>query len=334
MAPITSERSLLRYAGYSYDTHSGLYYLQRRYYDAILRQFLSRDPLKSDGAESPYQYCAGNPVAGTDPWGLYVTASGGRTNTWFRFPAGDVKVVPWGPGGFGNLTVAQQLEAEHAAQLKRWGGSLGAGARRSPAVSAAELALNVGLGVNAREDLTDLGIWLSAMVGDAVGEAMTNGAHHSRYENGPGFGMQFAGTARMLGDIGEGQLRLLPYEMAVWMPAVGAIYGGTGVAARAGSSTSPIAISEARLAHVYERHAVGGPARFAGKSKFNPGEDIVGLIRLGARQPTVRQANGRYLRTFDVGRTIGIDRNTGQSTSIMTIITDGDNLWTAFPGRP
>jgi len=86
MAPITEDRSLLRYAGYVYDAHSELYYLQRRYYDAILRQFLSRDPLKSDGPESPYQYCRGNPVAGTDPWGLYVTASGGRTNTEFYVP--------------------------------------------------------------------------------------------------------------------------------------------------------------------------------------------------------------------------------------------------------
>jgi RHS repeat-associated protein len=86
MEPITADRSLLRYAGYSYDAHSELYYLQRRYYDAILRQFLSRDPLKSDGTESPYQYCRGNPVAGVDPWGLYVTASGGSTNTEFYFP--------------------------------------------------------------------------------------------------------------------------------------------------------------------------------------------------------------------------------------------------------
>ena len=79
MEPITSERNPLRYAGYVYDTHSGLYYLQRRYYDAITRQFLSRDPLKSDGNESPYQYCGGNPVSGTDPWGLrmIIAESGG-----------------------------------------------------------------------------------------------------------------------------------------------------------------------------------------------------------------------------------------------------------------
>jgi RHS repeat-associated protein len=63
-------RNVLRYAAYTYDTHSGLYYLQRRSYDPLTRQFLSRDPLRADGEESPYQYCAGMPVAMTDPLGL------------------------------------------------------------------------------------------------------------------------------------------------------------------------------------------------------------------------------------------------------------------------
>ena len=131
MEPITAERSLLRYAGYSYDAHSELYYLQRRYYDAILRQFLSRDPLKSDGAESPYQYCGGNPVAGSDPWGLYVTASGERTNTWFRFPAGNVYGGngngDWysrAPTGTGHRGAGRSSDTE---PLARWRGSLGAG---------------------------------------------------------------------------------------------------------------------------------------------------------------------------------------------------------------
>jgi len=124
MAPITEDRSLLRYAGYAYDAHSGLYYLQRRYYDAILRQFLSRDPLKSDGAESPYQYCRGNPVAGTDPWGLYVTASGGRTNTWFYVPQSHKTYQAGNAPDF--LGAPAKGAPLLQSPLNKWGVSLGA----------------------------------------------------------------------------------------------------------------------------------------------------------------------------------------------------------------
>lgn len=97
----------------------------------------------------------------------------------------------------------------------------------------------------------------------------------------------------------------------------------------------PISITGKGLAHTLERHAAGGVARFAGKSKFNAGEDIAKLIRSGTQQPMVRQANGNFARTFDVGREIGFSRNVGGPTSIMTIITDRNgNLVTAFPGQP
>ncbi len=109
------------------------------------------------------------------------------------------------------------------------------------------------------------------------------------------------------------------------------------LAARGGAKllNPPINITGKGLAHTLERHAAGGAARFAGKSKFNAGEDIAGLIRSGTQQPMVRQANGNFARTFDVGREIGFDRNVGGPTSIMTIITrPNGNLVTAFPGRP
>jgi RHS repeat-associated protein len=65
------QRNVLRYAGYVYDDWNGLYYLQSRYYDPQTRSFLTRDPAKADGLESPYQYCSGRPVAYTDPTGMY-----------------------------------------------------------------------------------------------------------------------------------------------------------------------------------------------------------------------------------------------------------------------
>jgi RHS repeat-associated protein len=63
------DQNVLRYASYCYDPHSGFYYLQQRYYDPLTRQFVSQDPLKADGDESPYQYCAGSPILQIDPTG-------------------------------------------------------------------------------------------------------------------------------------------------------------------------------------------------------------------------------------------------------------------------
>lgn len=59
-------------------------------------------------------------------------------------------------------------------------------------------------------------------------------------------------------------------------------------------------------------------------------------IENGTQQPMSFQSErGSYARTFDVGRNIGLDRDTGQQTSTMTIITKPNNdLKTAFPGQP
>jgi hypothetical protein len=84
-----------------------------------------------------------------------------------------------------------------------------------------------------------------------------------------------------------------------------------------------------------DRHSFKQLAKFAGKSKFNANEHITGLIRSATQHPMVRQPNGNFSRTFDVFRNIGVDRVTGQQTSIMTVITKPNgNLVTAFPGAP
>ncbi len=61
----------LRYAGYAYDSWSGLYYCSQRYYDPSTRQFITKDPAEADGEESAYQYCKGDPVGQVDPSGLW-----------------------------------------------------------------------------------------------------------------------------------------------------------------------------------------------------------------------------------------------------------------------
>ncbi len=64
-----AQRQVLRYAGYCYDSESGMYYLSARHYDPVTRQFLSKDLSRNDGEQSAYGYCAGNPVANVDPTG-------------------------------------------------------------------------------------------------------------------------------------------------------------------------------------------------------------------------------------------------------------------------
>ena len=67
----------IRYRGYYYDTETGLYYLQSRYYDATLCRFLNRDNVNYLEPESIhglnlYAYCNNNPVMFADPSGHSV----------------------------------------------------------------------------------------------------------------------------------------------------------------------------------------------------------------------------------------------------------------------
>lgn len=56
-----------RYAGYWYDSETGLYYLMARYYNPVNGRFLSEDPAR-DGYNW-YVYCDNNPIIYTDPNG-------------------------------------------------------------------------------------------------------------------------------------------------------------------------------------------------------------------------------------------------------------------------
>ena len=96
-----------------------------------------------------------------------------------------------------------------------------------------------------------------------------------------------------------------------------------------------INITEKGLAHTLDRHTVNGITKWAKKSKFFNASEIESLIQQGTQMPMTRQANGNFSRVVDAGRNIGIDRATGNPTSIYTIITNGQgNLITAFPGIP
>jgi hypothetical protein len=122
---------------------------------------------------------------------------------------------------------------------------------------------------------------------------------------------------------------------AVGGAVVGGVVDAASMLTGGGEAKCGIKATEKGLQHVLERHIVNGIPEFAGKSKFTTGTDLMKLIEQGAQTPGLLQANGRLARTFDAGSLIGIDRTTGQSTSIVTIITDSaGNLVTMFPGKP
>ena len=68
-----AEKNPLRYRGYYYDSETGYYYLQSRYYDPATRRFLNADSLASTGqgfvGTNMFAYCNNNPVMGYDPSG-------------------------------------------------------------------------------------------------------------------------------------------------------------------------------------------------------------------------------------------------------------------------
>ena len=59
------------YAGYHFDTETGLYHVRNRQYDPSLGAFTTRDPIGyAAGDENLYRYVGNNPVGAADPVGL------------------------------------------------------------------------------------------------------------------------------------------------------------------------------------------------------------------------------------------------------------------------
>ena len=68
-----------RYRGYYYDSETGFYYLQSRYYDPVISRFINADSYTATGAgfigTNMYTYCNNNPVNRVDPSGHFGVTS-------------------------------------------------------------------------------------------------------------------------------------------------------------------------------------------------------------------------------------------------------------------
>ncbi len=77
MASTLGSHNPLRYRGYYYDTETGFYYLQSRYYNPTVGRFINADEIGYLGANGTipsynlFAYCENNPVNYSDPTGLY-----------------------------------------------------------------------------------------------------------------------------------------------------------------------------------------------------------------------------------------------------------------------
>jgi len=131
LAATIAGANVLRYAGYCFDEHSGMYYLSQRYYDPTTCQFITKDTAKADGEESAYQYCGGDPVGKVDPsgerpiviWRWRYSASFSGLSPLLRFAIGGlakgaVKLVR-GLSSAAKIGLAKALETAMNRALRR-----------------------------------------------------------------------------------------------------------------------------------------------------------------------------------------------------------------------
>jgi RHS repeat-associated protein len=87
------EGNPLQYTGRENDG-TGLYYYRARYYDPMLKRFISEDPIGLAGGINLYTYVKGNPLSYTDPLGLWPFGMPGKGDAQQQLPGVLQSLVP------------------------------------------------------------------------------------------------------------------------------------------------------------------------------------------------------------------------------------------------
>ncbi|MFA6801006.1 MAG: RHS repeat-associated core domain-containing protein [Acholeplasmataceae bacterium] len=196
-----------RFKGYRFDSETGFYYLQSRYYDSSIGRFISMDDinyLSSDTAVSInlYIYCDNNPIMGFDPMGTWnwkkfgatvflgasitalVIVTGGSglliagvvfTTLVNSYAAGEEKTavmdvsvsIPTGAGTFAKFGISFVMDYKHGTFEKYVHAGGGAGVAAGP-------SYEVGL------------------IENYAGEGSYRGSFYTRGASVPGFGLEYA----------------------------------------------------------------------------------------------------------------------------------------------
>ena len=109
MATTLGANQPFRYRGYVYDTETGWYYLQSRYYNPATCRFISADVLLSTGqgvlGHNSYAYCLNNPVNGSDQSGAVASYNVMLTDTGSNKTA--IQIIE---NGIGDVTAKEFYE--------------------------------------------------------------------------------------------------------------------------------------------------------------------------------------------------------------------------------
>jgi RHS repeat-associated protein len=75
-APGAGSWATYRFGGYRYDSETGLYYVNARYYNPNLGRFLQTDPIGTAGGANLYAYVGNDPINLFDPTGMSAEETG------------------------------------------------------------------------------------------------------------------------------------------------------------------------------------------------------------------------------------------------------------------
>ena len=110
-----AEINPLRYRGYYYDSETGFYYLQSRYYDPENHRFINADSFASTGqgfvGTNMFAYCNNKPIINSDPSGHAL-----RSNL--------TAICDGGSGYLDRTKDVKRVLRENYEQAKRWGWEL------------------------------------------------------------------------------------------------------------------------------------------------------------------------------------------------------------------